>query len=58
MPMNEKGRKIMANMKKEYGDKAKQVFYASKNKGTITGVEGKDNKKKIAMAMRATKSKS
>ncbi len=29
----------MANMKKEYGDKSEQVFYASRNKGTISGVE-------------------
>lgn len=29
-------------MKKEYGsEKGEKVFYASKNKGTITGVEGK-----------------
>lgn len=26
-------------MKKEYGEKGKRVFYASKNKGTIKGVE-------------------
>lgn len=56
MPITQKGRKIMAAMKKEYGEeKGKSVFYASKNKGTITGVEGKENKKKIAMAMRAAK---
>lgn len=30
----------MANMKKEYGGKkGEQVFYASRNKGTISGVE-------------------
>lgn len=57
MPLTSKGRKIMAAMAKEYGaDKGKQVFYASKNKGKITGVEGKSNKKHIAMALRATKS--
>ena len=44
----------MANMKKEYGDKkGESVFYASKNAGKITGVEGKKNKKHIAMAARA-----
>jgi len=30
----------MSNMEKEYGEKkGKEVFYASKNKGTIKGVE-------------------
>ena len=41
MPLTSKGKKIMASMKSEYGDKKwEQVFYASKNKGKITGVEG------------------
>jgi len=53
MPLTDKGRKIMASMKKEYGDKGKEVFYASKNKGSISGV---DKKKHMAMAMRAAKS--
>ncbi len=45
MPMTSKGRKIMQNMKKEYGEeKAERVFYASKNKGTIEGVD-KDKKR-------------
>ena len=58
MPINKKGREIMAAMKKEYGDKeGENVFYASKNKGTITGVEGKDNKRKIAMVARAVSKK-
>lgn len=40
MPLTEKGRKIMRNMKEEYGEeKGEEVFYASKNKGTITGVD-------------------
>lgn len=39
MPLTDKGRKILAEMKKEYGkEKGESVFYASKNKGTITGV--------------------
>jgi hypothetical protein len=38
MPLTEKGQKILAAMKKQYGEeKGKQVFYASQNKGTITG---------------------
>ena len=40
MPMTEKGKKVMFAMKKQYGaKKGKQVFYASKNKGTIKGVD-------------------
>jgi hypothetical protein len=40
MPLTEKGKKIMNSMKREYGSqKGKQVFYASRNKGTIGGVE-------------------
>ena len=42
MPLSSKGEKIMGSMQKEYGPaKAKNVFYASKNKGTITGVDKK-----------------
>lgn len=29
----------MDAMKKEYGDKGESVFYASRNKGMITGVD-------------------
>lgn len=40
MPLTKKGSKIMRNMKSQYGDKAgERVFYASKNKGTIKGVD-------------------
>jgi hypothetical protein len=31
MPLTEEGQKVMANMKKEYGDKGESVFYASIN---------------------------
>jgi len=42
MPLTKKGKKIMSAMKKEYGGKkGERVFYASKNKGTISGVEGR-----------------
>ena len=41
MPLTKKGRKIMKSMKKTYGKDAKKVFYASKNKGKIKGVEKK-----------------
>lgn len=46
MPLTKKGSKIKAAMTKEYGaKKGESVFYASKNKGTIKGVEGKGKKK-------------
>ena len=49
----------MAAMKQQYGaDKGKSVFYASRNKGTISGVDkGKKKHKKslrsMAMKMRS-----
>lgn len=40
MPLTAKGREILAGMEKEYGaKKGESVFYASKNKGTIGGVD-------------------
>jgi len=40
MPLTEKGEKIKGNMEQTYGkEKGEEVFYASKNKGTITGVD-------------------
>lgn len=40
MPFTHKGKEIEKHMEKEYGDKkGKSVFFASKNKGTIKGVE-------------------
>lgn len=43
MPLTSKGKKILASMRKSYGneDKAKQVFYASINKGKIRGAHKK-----------------
>jgi len=42
VPLTDKGQKIMSSMKKQYGsDKGESVFYASRNKGAITGVEGR-----------------
>lgn len=47
MPLTKKGAKIMRSMKKQYGKKGEQVFYASANKGIIKGVhKGKKKKKK------------
>ena len=40
MPLTKKGKKISSAMKAEYGaKKGKQIFYASKNKGIISGVD-------------------
>jgi hypothetical protein len=48
MPLTMKGSKIMSAMKSEYGDKkGESVFYASRNKGTIKGVEGKTRRHKV-----------
>lgn len=42
MPLTHKGKVIEKAMEKEYGEKkGKSLFYASKNKGTIKGVEAK-----------------
>ena len=39
MPLTKKGQKIKRAMDKEYGkERGDRVFYASANKGTITGV--------------------
>lgn len=39
-PLTEKGKKVMANLKSEYGSKkGEQVFYAMKNKGKLTKVD-------------------
>ena len=46
MPLTKKGAKIKRAMAQEYGaKKGASVFYASKNKGTIKGVERKRRKK-------------
>lgn len=39
----------MSAMKKEYGADAKKVFYASRNKGTIKGVEKKKKAQHAAL---------
>jgi len=47
MPLTEKGNKIMAAMKKQYGSKrGESVFYASRNKGIIKGVDPESKPKK------------
>jgi len=45
MPLTKKGSKIKSAMISEYGKKrGEQVFYASRNKGTIKGVDYKRKK--------------
>jgi hypothetical protein len=40
MPLTRKGRKIKSAMQEQYGKKkGEAVFYASQNKGTITGTD-------------------
>jgi hypothetical protein len=40
MPLTDKGAEIKSNMQDQYGkEKGESVFYASKNKGTIAGVD-------------------
>jgi hypothetical protein len=40
MPLTKKGRTILTSMRKEYGTKkGTSVFYASINKGRVTGAE-------------------
>jgi hypothetical protein len=40
MPLTAKGKKIMSAMKSQYGGKkGESVFYASRNKGKIKGVD-------------------
>jgi hypothetical protein len=40
VPLTEKGEKIKGSMERQYGkEKGEQVFYASKNKGKISGVD-------------------
>jgi hypothetical protein len=50
MPLTPKGKKIKSAMQQEYGEKkGEDVFYASKNKGTISGVDRPKKKKKGLM---------
>tara|TARA_A100001015_G_C14629830_1_gene571235 strand:- start:310 stop:483 length:174 start_codon:yes stop_codon:yes gene_type:complete len=56
MPLTTKGKKIMKAMKKQYGKKAEEVFYASKNKGVIKGVDKKRKVKSKKSSKNAKKS--
>jgi hypothetical protein len=56
MPLTSKGSKIIANMQDEYGEKkGKSVFYASRNAGTIKGVDKKKKKGQLSAIQRAMK---
>ena len=51
MPLTQKGKKIMKSMKKQYGKKkGETVFYASRNKGVIKGIEKTKKRSKNAKA--------
>ena len=51
MPLTDKGKKIMKSMKIQYGKKkGETVFYASRNKGVIKGVEKTKKRSKNAKA--------
>jgi len=45
-PLTKKGTKILNSMRKSYGTKAEEVFYASVNSGKIKGVHKKKKIKK------------
>jgi hypothetical protein len=58
MPLTEKGQRILKEMKDEYGpEKGREVFYASLNKGTISGVEEKSGGNKQSKSSRKSRSK-
>jgi hypothetical protein len=58
MPLSKKGKKIMGAMKEQYGaEKGESVFYASKNKGTISGVELDKHRKSAVKSMQKQRSK-
>lgn len=47
MPLTKKGNKILDAMMREYGGKkGTSIFYASRNKGTITGVDPESKHKR------------
>ncbi len=49
MPLTAKGEEILHSMQKEYGaKKGESVFYASRNKGNITGVDSVNDKMRAA----------
>lgn len=57
MPLTTKGRKILNSMMRTYKNKKKAegVFYASINKGKITGAEGTSKKKSKKRSKKSSK---
>lgn len=52
--LTSKGEKILSSMEEEYGSKkGESVFYASRNKGVIKGVEKNYHKKKKTLARKS-----
>ena len=52
MPLTAKGEKILGAMEKEYGaTKGEKVFYASRNAGTVSGVDSADWHSKLDACM-------
>jgi len=50
MPLTKKGKKIKRAMQEQYGKKkGEQVFYASQNKGNITGTHKEPKQKRGLM---------
>lgn len=53
MPLTSKGTEIKSSMEKEYGkEKGEKVFYASANKGTISGVDSMGGRRRFSAAVR------
>lgn len=46
MPLTEKGKKVLAQYRKQYGKRAEEVFYRSINAGKLHGMERRKKKKK------------
>ena len=54
MPLKKAGKEVMASMRKSYGAKAKNVFYATMNKMKMKGKwEGPKPKAKCSMTSRS-----
>jgi len=56
VPLTKKGHTIMAAMKGTYGEeKGERVFYASRNKGVISGVDPESSRKTLRSHTRRLK---
>jgi len=51
MPLTTKGKKIKRNMTEKYGpERGEKIFHASRNKGTIKGVDRKKKRRRKSNA--------